>query len=277
MVSRTPNDLWNLTWARPEVDPVDLAAALQLLVASENLDFRTRLLVRDSVEALRSYWGEQRLGNWLDVCPVRSRIQAICSENLGSPGFPSLRERLMVKTDPEDLRRFLREVGSLLQRTIRVSIGGSAALILPGLLSRATEDIDVVDEVPSDIRGLHRQMADLKKRYGLQLTHFQSHYLPSGWEKRVHSQGLFGRLEVSLVDVYDIFLSKLFSARDKDRDDLRVLVPQLSKESIIQRLHDSAQALLGDEKFRPRAEHNWYILFGKPLPIQPPPQLDGAH
>jgi hypothetical protein len=104
------------------------------------------------------------------------------------------------------------------------------------------------------------------QRYRLQLAHFQSHYLPAGWEQRVHSLEPFGRLRVFLVDVYDVFLSKLFSAREKDRDDLRALAPQLEKETVIRRLKDTTAAWQGEAYLLQRAQENWKILYGEPLP-----------
>src|SRR5437588_7700760 len=101
---------------------------------------------------------------------------------------------------------------------------------------RSTEDIDVVDEVPEEIRIQHQLLAELKKRFGLALTHFQRHYLPMGWENRLHYFKTYGSLRVYLVDIYDIFLSKLFSARTKDRDDLRMLARLVEKDTVVQRL-----------------------------------------
>jgi hypothetical protein len=220
------------------------------------------------MEALKSYWGRERLAQWLAACPERTTIETIGQEDLGEQGFPSLRERIMDKTDPEDVRQFLREVGTELHRPVQVVIGGVVALILPGLVSRATEDIDIVDEVPGEVQSLHSLLARLQKRYGLQLTHFQSHYLPAGWDQRLHSLGSFGQIRVFLVDAYDVFLSKLFSAREKDRDDLRVLVRQLDKDMLVRRLRDTTTALRTDLKYLPLAEKNWYILYGEPLPSE---------
>ena len=70
----------------------------------------------------------------------------------------------------------------------------------------------------------------------------QSHYFPSGWQNRAHSLEPFGRLQVLLVDVYDVFLSKLFSARIKDLEDLLVLAPQLDKDDLVEKLKDHAAA-----------------------------------
>lgn len=71
---------------------------------------------------------------------------------------------------------------------------------------------------------------------------------------------------MSLVDPYDIFLSKLFSARTKDRDDLRMLAPQLDKETIVRRLRDTTQDLRTAPSLCEKAEQNWYIIYGEPLP-----------
>ncbi len=259
-------DLWSLVSGRPEVDPNDLAEALVGQIERGSLDYRSRLLIRDSVAALRRYWGEERLEAWLADCPVRAEIEAICRESFERPGFPSLGERLMDKTDPEDIRQFLRELGVQLDRPLRVDVGGSASLILAGHLSRKTDDVDVVDEVPAEVRSRHDLLARLRRRYGLSINAFQSHYLPSGWQQRLHSQAPLGKLQVHLVDVYDVFLSKLCSTREKDRDDLRVVAPQLDKETLIRKLKDTAGPLLTDAKLRQGAEQNWYILYGESLP-----------
>ena len=169
-------------------------------------------------------------------------------------------------TDPATILQLLRELGGILQIPARLDVGGSSSLILRSLLSRATEDIDVVDEVPAAIRVEHDMLADLTTRYGLRLTHFQSHYLPSGWQSRVESLGRFGKLDVFLVHPVDIFVGKLFSKRTKDRDDLRMLLGSLDHTAIVTRLRASAGALLADPILRADAEKNWNILFGDALP-----------
>ena len=172
----------------------------------------------------------------------------------------------METTRPEQVREFFRELGMHLHRPVRLYIGGSIALILPGYLSRPTEDVDVVDEVPAELRSQRELLNDLEKRFALQLAHFQSHYLPMGWQQRVHSLESFGSLQVYLVDVYDVFLSKLFSIRTKDRDDLRMLKPQLDKETLARRLKETTGSMLAAPPLRQRAADNWYILYGEPLP-----------
>jgi hypothetical protein len=260
------HDLWSLVLDQQYVDPRELADAVEAQAEEAALDFRTRLLIRDSVEALRNYWGEKWFKTWLGGCPTRDRIEEIRREDLGKPGFPFLREQIMEPTRPETIRQFFEELGSELHKTVRVYLGGSGALILTGHLSRRTQDLDVVDELPEEIRSLHKTLDKLTQRYRLQIAHFQSHYLPSGWEKRVHSLEPFGRLQVFLVDAYDVFLSKLFSAREKDRDDLRALVPQLDKETVVRRLKETTAAWQGESHLLQRAQDNWKILYGEPLP-----------
>jgi hypothetical protein len=265
MLTREP-DLWSLVLDHQYIDADALAEAVQAQAARAPLDFRTRLLIRDSVEALSSHWGPERFRRWLNRCPDRDRIEAIRAEDLGRPGFPFLPRQIMEPTRPEAIRQMFRELGGRLHQTVRMSVGGSGALILKGYLSRRTQDVDVVDEVPKDIRALGRFLEGVEQKYRLKLAHFQSHYLPSGWERRTHSLEPFGLLQVSVVDVYDVFLSKLFSIREKDKDDLRELLPQLDKETLARKLRDTTGPMLALEEMRKRAEQNWYILYGEALP-----------
>ncbi len=248
------------------MDPGRLAAAIERQAASGDLDFRTRLLIRDGVDALTRYWGGDRVNAWLAGCVSAARIKAILQEDLGEVGFPSLSARLMDATKPDQILQFLRELGAHVHHEARVFVGGSAALILAGHLHRHTEDIDVVDELPAEVRTEYALLEGLARRYGLQLAHFQSHYLPHGWESRLKSLGSFGRLQVFLIDAADIFLSKLFSGREKDRDDLRLLAPQLDKADLVRRLRTDAVRLAGEERLRQAAATNWYIVFGEALP-----------
>ncbi len=263
------SELWELVWGKPQVDPAALAQAIELELkaeTSEMPDFRTRLLIRDSTEALENYWGQKRVQEWLDKCPVRDRIESIKKEDLGQPGFPLLKDQLMDKTEPAAINEFLRELGTRIKKPTTISVGGSIALILTGYLSRATSDLDVVDEVPAEIRGERELLAELERRYQLLLTHFQSHYLPNGWENRTQHLGKFGSIEVRLVDVYDIFLGKVFSSRTKDLDDLRAIKPKIDKSHLEKQFLSSTVSLLKEPTLRQSAEKNWYILFGENLP-----------
>ena len=261
--SRSP--LWSLVLERPQIDASELAAAIEHEIQGP-LDFRTRLLIRDAARALAGTWGWRQHMNWIRNSPVGDRIQSIDRENLGPLGFPSLADRVMESTRSETVLQYLREMGSRLPLPATIAIGGSISLILSGRLSRRTEDIDVVDEVPAELRVQHDLLENLSRRYGLKITHFQSHYLPTGWESRMSSLGVLGKLDVRVVDSVDVWLSKLFSIREKDRDDLRALLPRLDKTSLTDRLRATCHALLAESRLRDNAAENWYILFGEDLP-----------
>jgi hypothetical protein len=263
-------DLWTLTWGRPTVDPAALAAAVQREVCRATLDYRTRLLIRDSLQALGSAWEFQRFDRWLQGSRHCERLRAILNEELGPPGYDFSGNRLMDAITPEIVEQYLRELGGHLRRPARIVIGGAIALILERKLSRATSDIDVVDELPPELRSEHDLLDRLATRYRLRLTHFQSHYLPSGWRGRSRSMGRFGELDVLLVDVYDLFVGKLFSRREKDLDDLRVLFPQLDRQCLVERLRNSTVAFRRDPRLVEAAECNWYVLTGQPLPPAEP-------
>jgi Nucleotidyltransferase of unknown function (DUF6036) len=265
MATRAP-DLWSLVLDQQYIDPTELAEAIEDQVVRDDLDFRSRLLIRDAIDALRHHWGQHRVASWLKACPAGRKIEAIGREDLGRPGFPFLASQLMEPTKPETVREFLRELSLTVHEPLRMCVGGSIALIMPGYLSRRTQDLDVVDEVPQALRSQHQLLHRLQQRYRLELAHFQSHYLPMGWEGRLHFLDFFGRVSVYLVDVYDVFLSKLYSIREKDRDDLRAVAPQLDKDTLVRKLKETTGSMLASAELRQRAEQNWYILYGESLP-----------
>jgi hypothetical protein len=258
-------DLWSLVRGRPQIDPRDLAEAIVNQVAEDELDYRTRLLIRDSVEALKSHWGVKPVERWLAESPLHDRINTICNEEHEKVGFPSIKRRLMEKTDPETIEQYFRELSRKVHKRLHVSVGGSITLIATGLLSRHTDDIDFVDEVPKELRDEHAVLDDLHRRYGLLLGHFQQHYLPSGWANRLTCHKTYGEMAVYFVDPIDTFLGKLTSKRTKDLDDLRVLARQLDKAIITQRLKDTMQSALALEELKENARQNWYILYGEEL------------
>lgn len=260
-------DLWSLVrGGGPEIDPHDLADAVIQEAAGEALDYRTQLLIRDSVDALRGRWGDQSVECWLAESSLRPKIDAICGHKFDEVGFPSIRKRLMEKTEPQQIEQYFRELSLRVRKKIRLDVGGSAVLITAGLIVRHTDDIDVVDEVPKEIRDQHALLDELHQRYGLEIGHFQQHYLPSGWSTRVRFHKSFSDMDVYFVDAIDIFLGKLTSIRTKDLDDLRALAPQFDKAVLVQRLKDTMQSTLACEPLHERAQKNWYIIFGEDLP-----------
>jgi hypothetical protein len=166
----------------------------------------------------------------------------------------------------ETVLNFLRDLGNSLSHPTQIVVGGSIALILSDELVRHTDDIDVVDELPAEIRDRYAYLDELAGLYALRITHFQSHYLPTGWRERIYSLGRFRDLDVFLVDSADVFVGKLFSDRIKDRGDLLHLARRLDKSKIESRLISSAGALRSSFQLAKYAEHNWYVLYGEPLP-----------
>jgi hypothetical protein len=181
-------------------------------------------------------------------------------------GFPSLKRRLMEKTTPEKIRQFLEYLGQRVREAHRLNVAGAVALIVPGYLERKTEDVDVVDEIPKEIRENQKLTDELEQVFALHLGHVQSHYLPRNWIDRVHYLNRFGRVEVYLLDVYDVFLSKLFSERVKDIQDLTVLIRKIDKETVKARLQTDCASFLTDSGLKQMAVNNWKVLYGEDLP-----------
>jgi len=172
----------------------------------------------------------------------------------------------MEKTEPELIRQFLEHLGRSIHRPTRVDIAGVIPCIMLGYLARHTDDVDLIDEVPEVLRNNQALLQELQDSYGLELTHVRWHYYPSGWRDRIHHLGTFGRLEAYLLDVYDVFLSKLFSARIKDMGDLRMLKLQLDRALLVDKLKTTCAAFMTDPRLLQIAKDNWHILFGEDLP-----------
>ena len=240
--------LWDLL-GRQRITPEQLHAAVTAELQEDSPCFRTRQLIHESSAILRSRFGIQV--DTTALSPPENRL-----------GFPSLEGMVGEITSAETIKEFLRELGTRLTDLAEVTIGGSSSLILQGLLSRSTSDVDVVDEVPSALRNL-RFDSETK----LYIAHFQSHYLPDGWLDRRRSLGDFRKLRVYLVDGLDIFVGKLFSLRDKDRGDLRYLRQHFDKETVRQHLAKYGKRLAADPKLGPAASDNWYIQYGEELSL----------
>lgn len=259
-------DPWRLVWGQPFIDSRTLAAAIeQDLARVEHPDFRTRLLVRDAAVALRSYWGTGRFSEWLAASPVGSRIREILEEELGEPGFPAIRRRLVDSIDATRIRRIFDLLGRGIHGRVEIHIAGSIPTLIKGLTARPTGDIDLVDEVPEAIRRQRDVLDKIETDFGLKLGHVQSHYLPPHWRDRRQWFGDFGDLRVYLLDEYDIFVGKLSSKKEKHQSDLGVLALELDREKARQRLLTDGRVFLDDPALRPQIEENWRFIFQDPL------------
>src|SRR5580658_4940494 len=118
-------DPWKLVWGQPYIDSQTLASAIeQDLERNDRPDFRARLLVRDSAVALRSYWGARRFLKWVQASPLESRIREILDEDLGEPGFSTIRRRLVENIDSTQLKQILEILGRGIHGQIEVHIAG---------------------------------------------------------------------------------------------------------------------------------------------------------
>jgi hypothetical protein len=267
------DELWAVARSGTQVDAEALARAVEEAIESpaDALDYRTRLLIRDSLRALRAHWGRDDFESWLHRSPRGAALDQLCQSSpmrsaADDEGFPTLKRRIVNAIKPETVIQLLRELSTHVAQPTRLVIGGSIALLIDGHLSRHTDDIDVVDELPAALRSHPELLENLAARYGLRLAHFQSHYLPSGWEERVRSIDVFGRLTVMSVDPYDVFVGKLFSVREKDRDDLRAVAPGLDRGILLERVARTTADLRKEPRLAGAATQNWFVLFGEPLP-----------
>jgi hypothetical protein len=265
-------DPWRLVWGQPHIDSETLGAALEQEVQQNPLlDYRTRLLIRDAALALRSFWGSRRFARWLATSPAGERIRAILDARFDEVGFPHIRRRLVENIRAAQVKQIFALLGQNVHDRVDVYVAGSIPTLIEGLTARPTEDIDLVDEVPAEIRRQRAVLRKIQTGYGLSIGHVQSHYLPARWETRRQFLGDFGGLRVYLVDSYDIFVSKLSSKREKHRDDLRVLAQKLDKETARQRLFCDGRAFLDDPRQRPQIEANWQFIYQEALSPEVPP------
>src|SRR5207253_8365713 len=184
----------------------------------------------------RSYWGPQKFAHWLKKSSVRNKIRTILTEKLGQEGFHNIRGRLVTNVGSSEIQQIFSILGQSVRDSIDVYIAGSIPTMIQGLTARPTDDIDIVNEIPEEIRKQRHILKKIRAEYGLTLGHVQSHYLPANWQQRRRFLGDFGGLHVYMVDVVDIFVSKLSSKQEKHKQDLRVLANNLNKEEIKSRL-----------------------------------------
>jgi hypothetical protein len=266
---------WQIVWGQPYIAAAQLAAAIENdLRHTPAPDFRTRLLVRDAAQAIKSYWGSKRFREWLSESPEEQRIRAILAEDLGRPGFRHIKRRLVTTISKDQLEQVFDLLGQRVPPRVEACIAGSIPSLIQGLTVRPSDDIDFVNEVPAAIRAQRGVLNQIKTRYGLTLGHVQAHDLPANWQTRRQYFGDFGGLRVYLVDVYDVFVSKLSSKQEKHKDDLRVMAPKLDKEKARHRLLTDGRAFLEIAFDRPTIEANWKFIFREALVTEPVKQTD---
>lgn len=266
MTSRISTTPWQLVWGQPYIDCEDLAAAIESdALRNPRPDYRGRLLVRDAAQAIRSFWGAKKFARWLADSPVGEKIRSILKEPFAKTGFPHIRSRLVNRIGENQIRQIFTLLGQNIHDRVEIYLAGSIPTLIEGLTARPTEDIDIVDEVPAEIRKQRAVLRKIRHEYGLSLGHVRSHYLPIDWKERRRYLGDFGGLRIYLVDAYDIFDSKLSSKCEKHQSDLRVLAEKLDKDTAKRLLLEKGRAFLDDPRQRRQIEANWQFIFQEPL------------
>ncbi len=271
-------DPWRLVWGQPYIDSRTLAAAIeQDLARTPEPDYRTRLLIRDASVALRAYWGSRRFDQWLDVSPEGSRVREILSEDFDEVGYSTIRERLVDHINARELGQVFELLGRCMTCAAEIRVGGSIPTLIQGLTAQPTEVVALVDAVPEAILRQREVLGRLEAQFGLRMGVTPSHDLPIGWENRLMPFGEFGSLRVNLVDVYDIFVSKLSSDQKKHRLDVAVLALVLDEATARHRLLTDGRAFLDDPALRPQILENWRFIFQEPLDVDQVGDAPMAH
>ena len=153
--------------------------------------------------------------------------------------------------DADHLRDALALLGALLAAegvTARIAVVGGSAMLLDGLVARATRDVDVVALVEDDELvgvsefsvGLERYVSAVALELGLEPhwlnfgpTSLLDAGLPTGFLRRCRVEG-FGALTVFIADRYDLIHMKLYAATDhgptsKHMADLEAMKPSLQE------------------------------------------------
>jgi hypothetical protein len=276
IASQAVDELWSLL-DTPTIDPGRLIAAIEVAAMEEDLDWRTRQLIGEAWMALKAGFGRDVFTRYL-VSHDPETMQSIVDGVFRRPftghapteiKFPSLPRRLKFSMKSETIKRFLVELGEKLDRRVTLTLGGSAALILQGFLDKHTEDLDLADEIPAEIRDKRSTLDALSVRFGLRLAHFQTHYLPPEWASRTTEYCSCGKILLRLVDPYDIIAGKVFSASEKHRDDVRVASRQLDREKLRGRVQEYAASVWDKEQLREQARKTWELVFLEELPLAP--------
>jgi Nucleotidyltransferase of unknown function (DUF6036) len=263
---QSEQNIWTLISRGGLIDARRLLGALIRAEGSLDADTRSQILRRDVIAALSDHWGLEHLRRRLRRTGASAILEAATANGPG-PGegaFSTLWERIVDATNPDSLLQMLRELGTRITAPATLTIGGSLALMLDALIVRATDDAHVVDEIPAALRQEHALLGELASRYGLKLTHFQSHYLPDGWHGRIRSLGRFGKIDAFVVDSLDVLVGKLFSKRTKDLDDIRAAWPLMDQATFRDRVARSTNSFRKDPDLVASAQRNWYIVTGEP-------------
>ena len=130
---------------------------------------------------------------------------------------------------PSPWREFLLAVGSQLSQNIEVHCLGGFVLTVVYGISRSTGDIDYLTAVPihsiAELENAGGHDSALARRYRIHFQHVGGvPDVPENYDERLVKLELkLSRLQLLILDPYDLCLSKLTRNSPKDREDVKAL------------------------------------------------------
>ncbi|NOT46534.1 MAG: hypothetical protein HOP17_02125 [Acidobacteria bacterium] len=156
------------------------------------------------------------------------------------------------KTIPEPWLSFLREIDAFVdERTQFHCLGGFVVTVVYGL-ERPTSDLDTLPLVghPLELFEFAGIGSELFHRYDLYLDRVGVATLPENYEERLSEvfAGTFERLQIFVLDPYDLALATIERNGDTDREDVKYLarVVPFDLEILKQRYHNELRIYLGN-------------------------------
>ena len=128
----------------------------------------------------------------------------------------------------QKLHEYFSEIDARLTGKYDITLIGGAALILEYNHTRVTYDLDVLNS--GDARKLEEFIAkqkDLNEKYHLPFQIVDGSFFPLSDEylakRKKYSKGKFKHLNIYVLDIYDVIMSKLDRCDARDRDDIQWL------------------------------------------------------
>lgn len=134
-------------------------------------------------------------------------------------------------------------LGSRLRTPAEVVIAGGSALVLLGVVDRATADADAVASRPK-LSTLARDIEAVGQALDLSPTWINDgvtayrDLLPPDYSSRLVMIGTFGQLTVRALGRSDLILLKIAAGRPRDLDDLQALAPTATELAFVDRQLD---------------------------------------
>lgn len=131
---------------------------------------------------------------------------------------------------------FLREIDRSLSQEVSLCCAGGFALVALYGIPRYTGDLDYINVTPrqaaTELEEIAGRNSALARRYGLSLQAIGGIVdLPENYDSRVQELNLgLKRLDLQILEAYDLLLSKLCRNSPKDQEDAKYVIQKLKLE-----------------------------------------------